>query len=53
VLAPEEARALIDSIDITTQAGLRDRALIEFRQHSHHDACSIGPSRSGESYATR
>jgi site-specific recombinase XerD len=28
VLAPEEARALIDSIDITTRAGLRDRALI-------------------------
>jgi integrase len=28
VLAPEEARALIDSIGITTPAGLRDRALI-------------------------
>jgi site-specific recombinase XerC len=28
VLAPEEARALIDSIDITTHVGLRDRALI-------------------------
>ena len=28
MLAPEEARALIDSIDITTPAGLRDRALI-------------------------
>jgi site-specific recombinase XerD len=28
VLAPEEARALIDSIDITTPVGLRDRALI-------------------------
>jgi site-specific recombinase XerC len=28
VLAPEEARALIDSIDVTTPAGLRDRALI-------------------------
>jgi site-specific recombinase XerD len=28
VLAPEEARALIDSIEITTHAGLRDRALI-------------------------
>ena len=28
VLAPEEARALIDSIEITTMAGLRDRALI-------------------------
>jgi site-specific recombinase XerD len=28
VLAPDEARALIDSIDITTPAGLRDRALI-------------------------
>ena len=28
MLAPEEARALIDSIEITTPAGLRDRALI-------------------------
>jgi site-specific recombinase XerD len=28
VLAPEEARRLLDSIDVTTPAGLRDRALI-------------------------
>ena len=28
VLAPEEARALLDHIDVTTPAGLRDRALI-------------------------
>jgi site-specific recombinase XerD len=28
VLAPEEARALLDRIEITTHAGLRDRALI-------------------------
>jgi integrase len=28
VLEPEEARALLDSIDVTTHAGLRDRALI-------------------------
>jgi len=28
VLSPEEARTLIDSIEITTPAGLRDRALI-------------------------
>jgi integrase/recombinase XerC len=28
VLAPEEARALLDSLDVTTHAGLRDRALI-------------------------
>jgi site-specific recombinase XerD len=28
VLAPEEARQLLDSIDVTTPAGLRDRALI-------------------------
>jgi hypothetical protein len=26
VLSPEEARAVIDSVDITTPAGLRDRA---------------------------
>ena len=28
VLEPDEARALLDSIDVTTPAGLRDRALI-------------------------
>lgn len=28
VLAPDEARQLLDAIDISTQAGLRDRALI-------------------------
>jgi len=28
VLEPEEARALLDSIDVSTHAGLRDRALI-------------------------
>jgi integrase/recombinase XerC len=28
VLAPEEARALLDKIEVTTPAGLRDRALI-------------------------
>ena len=28
VLAPDEARMLLDSIDVTTPAGLRDRALI-------------------------
>ena len=28
VLAPTEARALLDSIDVTTVVGLRDRALI-------------------------
>ena len=30
VLAPEEARQLVDSIDVSTHAGLRDRALIGF-----------------------
>jgi len=34
VLAPEEARALLDSIDITTVAGLRDRALIGLMVYS-------------------
>ena len=34
VLAPEEARALIDSIDVTTPAGLRDRALIALMVYS-------------------
>jgi site-specific recombinase XerD len=28
VLAPEEARRMLDAIDLSTQAGLRDRALI-------------------------
>jgi site-specific recombinase XerD len=34
VLDPSEARALLDSIDVTTQAGLRDRALIGLMVYS-------------------
>ena len=34
VLAPEEARALLDSIDTSTAAGLRDRALIALMVYS-------------------
>ncbi|SIR45650.1 MULTISPECIES: tyrosine-type recombinase/integrase [Acidiphilium] len=34
VLEPAEARALLDSIDITTPAGLRDRALIALMVYS-------------------
>jgi site-specific recombinase XerD len=34
VLDPAEARALLDSIDVTTQAGLRDRALIGLMVYS-------------------
>jgi len=34
VLSPEEARALLDSIDITTSVGLRDRALIGLMVYS-------------------
>lgn len=34
VLDPEEARALLDSVDVTTQAGLRDRALIALMVYS-------------------
>ena len=34
VLAPEEARTLLDSIDVTTPAGLRDRALIALMVYS-------------------
>ena len=34
VLAPQEARHLLDSIDITTHAGLRDRALIALMVYS-------------------
>jgi site-specific recombinase XerD len=34
VLEPEEARALLDSIDITTPVGLRDRALIALMVYS-------------------
>jgi integrase len=34
VLDPAEARALLDSIDVSTQAGLRDRALIGLMVYS-------------------
>ncbi|QEN84742.1 tyrosine-type recombinase/integrase [Labrys sp. KNU-23] len=34
VLAPEEARQLLDAIDVTTPAGLRDRALIGLMVYS-------------------
>jgi site-specific recombinase XerD len=34
VLDPEEARALLDSIDVSTAAGLRDRALISLMVYS-------------------
>lgn len=34
VLKPEEARALLDGIDVTTPAGLRDRALIGLMVYS-------------------
>ena len=34
VLTPEEARVLLDSIDVTKQAGLRDRALIALMVYS-------------------
>ena len=34
VLAPEEARALLDAIDVTTPVGLRDRALIGLMVYS-------------------
>ena len=34
VLDPQEARALLDSIDVTTPAGLRDRALIGLMVYS-------------------
>jgi len=34
VLDPAEARALLDAIDVTTQAGLRDRALIALMIYS-------------------
>jgi hypothetical protein len=34
VLDPSEARALLDSIDVSTHAGLRDRALIALMVYS-------------------
>src|SRR3546814_1840197 len=34
VLAPDEARRLLDSIDVITHAGLRDRALIGLMVYS-------------------
>src|SRR4051794_37338179 len=39
VLAPEEARQLLDSIDVNTHAGSRDRALIGlmvYQDRRHH-----------------
>jgi site-specific recombinase XerD len=43
VLDPAEARALLDSIDTSTQAGLRDRALIGLMVYSF---ARIGSRRS-------
>jgi integrase/recombinase XerC len=43
VLAPEEARALLDSIEVSTPAGLRDRALIGLMVFSF---ARIGAARS-------
>ena len=34
MLDPQEARALLDHIDITTHAGLRDRALVALMAYS-------------------
>lgn len=34
VLEPDEARMLLDSIDVSTPAGLRDRALVGLMVHS-------------------
>jgi integrase len=34
VLAPDEARRLLDSIDVSAHAGLRDRALIALMVYS-------------------
>jgi integrase/recombinase XerC len=34
VLSPKEARRLLESIDVSTQAGLRDRALIGLMVYS-------------------
>ena len=46
VLVPDEARQLLDSIDVSTHAGLRDRALIGLmiylrahRRGDRHDGC--------------
>jgi hypothetical protein len=42
VLAPEEARALIDSIEVTTIVGLRDRALIALMVFSARIGAALG-----------
>lgn len=36
VLAPEEARAMLNAIDVTTPVGLRDRALIDPTVYTNH-----------------
>src|ERR1700735_3336821 len=42
VLDPSEARALLDSIDVTTPVGLRDRALIGLMVYSFDNASAPG-----------
>jgi len=37
VLSPEEARRVLDAIDVSTHAGLRDRALIALERQAHSD----------------
>ncbi len=48
VLAPEEARRLLDTIDMTTPAGLRDRALLNIEEIEE-----LGAQRRGALHACR
>ena len=50
VLAPEEARRLLDSIDVTTPAGLRDRALIALMVFSFARIGAALKMRVGDAY---
>ena len=52
VLTPDEARKLLDSIDVTTLVGLRDRALIAMMAYSFARVSAAVAMRVEDYYAT-
>ena len=52
VLTPDEARRLLDSIDVTTLVGLRDRALIGLMAYSFARVSAAVAMRVEDYYAT-
>jgi integrase/recombinase XerD len=53
VLTPDQARKLLDSIDVTTLVGLRDRALIAVMAYSFARVSAAVAMRVKDYYATR